>query len=106
MASVASGRFVQLSYTYTYKEVLHCMDATLSLYTANQKEYLQVQMKGTEVPNPRHSSACDCTCVLARIDHCLMTLSCLPCTFCFVPAYVKFAHEFLMLFHRPCATYL
>ena len=26
-------------------------------------------MKGTEVPNPRRSSACDCTCVLTRIDH-------------------------------------
>ena len=37
-------------------------------------------MKGTEVPNPRPSSACDCTCVLTRIDHCLVTLSCLPCT--------------------------
>ena len=24
------------------------------------------QMKGTEVPNPRRSSACDCTCVLIR----------------------------------------
>ena len=23
-------------------------------------------MKGTEVPNPRHSSACDCTCVLTK----------------------------------------
>ena len=23
-------------------------------------------MKGTEVPNPRRSSACDCTCVLTR----------------------------------------
>ena len=40
-------------------------------------------MKGTEVPNPRRISACDCTCVLTRIDHCLVTLSCLPCTlFC------------------------
>ena len=40
-------------------------------------------MKGTEVPNPRRNSACDCTCVLTRIDHCLMTFSCLPCTlFC------------------------
>ena len=29
-------------------------------------------MKGTEVPNPRRSSACDCTCVLTRIDHCLV----------------------------------
>ena len=38
-------------------------------------------MKGTKVPNPRRSSACDCTCVLTRIDHCLVTLSCLPCTF-------------------------
>ena len=25
---------------------------------------------------------------------------------CFVPAYAKFVHEFLTLFHRPCATYL
>ena len=31
-------------------------------------------MKGTEVPNPRRSSACDCTCVLTRINHCLVTL--------------------------------
>ena len=30
------------------------------------------EMKGTEVPNPQRSSACDCTCVLTRIDHCLM----------------------------------
>ena len=22
------------------------------------------------MPNPRRSSACDCTCVLTRIDHC------------------------------------
>ena len=56
------------------------------------------------MPNPRRSSTCDCTCVLTRIDHCLVTLSCLPCTFCFVPAYAKFAHEFLTLFHRPCVT--
>ena len=35
-----------------------------------------------------------------------MTLSCLPCAFCFVPAHAKFAHEFLTLFHRPCANYL
>ena len=32
-------------------------------------------MKGTEVPNSRCSSACDCTCVLTRIDHCLMNNS-------------------------------
>ena len=25
---------------------------------------------------------------------------------CFVPAHAKFAHEFLTLFHRACATYL
>ena len=28
-----------------------------------------------------------------------MTLSCLQCAFCFVPAHAKFAHEFLTLFH-------
>ena len=54
-----------------------------------------VQMKGTEVPNPRRSSACDCTCVL--IDHCLVTLSCLPCAFFFVPAYAQFAQRFQSL---------
>ena len=43
-----------------------------------------IQMKGT---NPWRSSACECTCVLTRIDHCLVTLSCLPCAFCLVPAY-------------------
>ena len=42
-----------------------------------------ILMKDTEVPNPRHSSACDCTCV----NWCLVTsLSCLPCAlFCFCP---------------------
>ena len=39
--------------------------------------------KGTEVPNPRRSSTCDCTWALTWIDHCLATLSCLPCAlFC------------------------
>ena len=33
------------------------------------------------MPNPRCSSACGCTCVLIRIDHCLVTLSCLPCAY-------------------------
>ena len=27
-----------------------------------------------------------------------MTLSCLPCAFCFAPAHAKFVHEFLTLF--------
>ena len=78
------------------------------------------------MPNPRHSSACDCTCVLTRnrslsrdslmlaIVGCNPTFTkngrsgytrlCLPCVFCFVSADAKFAHEFLTLFHRPCAT--
>ena len=53
------------------------------------------------VPNPRHSSTCDCTCLLTGIDHSLVTLSYLPRAFYFVPAYAcaKFAHEFLTLFH-------
>ena len=42
-------------------------------------------MKGTEVPNPRCSSACDCTCVLTRIDHCLVNnRSCHACQMCSV----------------------
>ena len=42
-------------------------------------------MKGTEVPNPRRSSACDCACVLTRIDHCLVNnRSCHACQMCLV----------------------
>ena len=51
----------------------------LCLHMENKNLSLTIEMKGTEVPNPRRSSACDCTCVLTRIDHRLVTLSCLPC---------------------------
>ena len=37
--------------------------------------FIATKMKGTEVPNPRRSSACACTCVLTRIDHCLVNNS-------------------------------
>ena len=37
-------------------------------------EWLHIRMKGTEVPNSRRSSACDCICVLTRIDHCTFCL--------------------------------
>ena len=63
-------------------------------------------MKGIEVPNPRRSSASDCTCVLTRNR----SLSCdslmLAMRIVLFHAHAKFAHEFLMLFHRPCATHL
>ena len=36
---------------------------------------VQITMKGTEVPNPQCSSACDCTCVLTGINHCLVNNS-------------------------------
>ena len=37
------------------------------------------------MPNPRRSSACDCTCVLTRIDHCLVNnRSCHACQMCLV----------------------
>ena len=32
-------------------------------YCAYSYFYIKYPMKGTEVPNPRRSSACDCTCV-------------------------------------------
>ena len=69
--------------------------------------YSSIGMKGTEVPNPRRSNACDCTCVLTRIDHCLVTLMlAMHILFCScLPGYAKFTHEFLTLFHRPSATY-
>ena len=62
-------------------------------------------MKGTEVPNPRRSSACDRTCVLTR-NRSLSRDSHACHAHCFVPAHAKFAHEFLTLFHRPCAAFL
>ena len=55
------------------------------------------------MPNPRHSSACDCTCVLTR-NRSLSHDSHAYHALCFVLAHAKFAHEFLTLFHRPCAT--
>ena len=66
------------------------------------KYYITLSMKDTEVPDPRSISACNCTCVLTRLSR----DSCLQCAFCFVSAYAKFVHEFLTLFHRPCASYL
>ena len=69
-------------------------------------ESLLKGMKGTEVSNPRCSSACDCTCVLIRNRTQSRDSLMLSIAFCFVPAHAKFAHEFLTLFHRPCATYV
>ena len=47
-----------------------------------------------------------CTSHIFKIPLTQCVPHCLPCTFCFVHAYAKFAHEFLTLFHRPCATCL
>ena len=91
-----------------------------------------LKMKGTEVPNPWRSSALvSCpdyfspsgsekyglgtklavhvivlVCEVMRLDHTFWPFRDFYATFCFVPAYAKSAHEFLTLFHRPCATYL
>ena len=67
----------------------------------------KVTISNAKVPNPRHSGACHCTCVrvLTR-NRSVSWLSHACHAHCFVPAHAKFAHEFLTLFHRPCATYL
>ena len=57
-------------------------------------------MKGTEVPNPRRSSACDYTCVLTKNRSRSCDSLILASTFCFVSAYAKFAHKFQTLFER------
>ena len=64
-----------------------------------------IEMKGTKVPNPRRSSACDSTCVLTR-NRSLSRDSHTCHEHCFVPDRAKFAHEFATLFHRPCAAFL
>ena len=64
-----------------------------------------IEMKGTKVPNPRRSSACDSTCVLTR-NRSLSRDSHTCHEHCFVPDRAKFAHEFPTLFHRPCAAFL
>ena len=67
------------------------------------------KMKGTEVPNPRRSSACDCTCVLTRIDHCLVNYrSCRACQMCsvFVLTCAKSAHVFQKLSYSLCGLCL
>ena len=56
--------------------VMSCMSSLLHVLLRIpiffQASKLTSIMKGTEVPNPQRSSACDCTCVLTRIDHCLV----------------------------------
>ena len=49
-----------------------------------------VRMKGTEVPNPRRISTCDCTCVLT-ID-CLVTHACHAHSVLFLPMQSSFTN--------------
>ena len=58
------------------------------------------EIKGTEVPNPWRSSACDCTCVLTRNQSLSRDSVILAMHIVFVSACAKFAHEFLTLFER------
>ena len=51
-------------------------------------------MKGTEVPNPRCSSACDCTCMLTRMDHCLVNNSSM--TFALELIWHAFLYQFIL----------
>ena len=70
----------------------HCAVHRVQLAAYLLLSYLRMLRIRTEVPNlrrsSRRSSACDCTRV--PIIACLVTLSCLPCAFCFIPAYAKF----------------
>ena len=45
------------------------------------------------MPNPRRSSACDCTCVLTRIDHCLVNNSIM--TFALELIWHAFRYQFI-----------
>ena len=52
-------------------------------------DHVLVKMKGTEVPNPRRSSACDCTCVLIRNRTRSVTHACHRILFCSCPCKVR-----------------
>ena len=70
---------------------------------------LQICFLRLWVPNPRRSSACDCTCVLTRIDHCLVNYrSCRACQMCsvFVLTCAKSAHVFQKLSYSLCGLRL
>ena len=41
-------------------------DVTQEMHFTQRQLLLHLWMEGTEVPNPRRSSACDCTCMLIR----------------------------------------
>ena len=90
----ASGNAEVWKYKYgnRCKEVRTKVTETTRMETEQKWEEKLPQWKALK--NPRRSSACDCTCVLTRIDHCFVTFSCLPCAFCFVPAYAQFAQRF------------
>ena len=71
----------------TLVSLIHSLLRTI--YVANTKPKASTLiadiMKGTEVANPQRSSACDCTCVLTRVDHCLVNnRSCHACQMCLV----------------------
>ena len=69
---IISGLFIGVAQTYA------------SFSPCHHWWYKLAQMKGTEVPNPRRSSACDSTCVLTRNRS--LTLSCLRmCIVLFLP---------------------
>ena len=82
-------------------------------YSLNPHKFVlsMSQMKGAKVPNPRRSSACDCTCchahsVLFLPMHSLLkgfrfSHACHAHSVLFLPT--ESSHEFLTLFHRPCA---
>ena len=48
------------------KYTVNCYTIHVILVVSLLSRIKPTRMKGTEVPNPRRSSACDCTCVLTR----------------------------------------
>ena len=68
----------------TYVEILL---PPLYKHTTVELYYTTKLMKGTEVPNPRCRSACDCTCVLTRKSITVSWLSQACHAHCFVPAH-------------------
>ena len=74
------------------QEILH-IDSEAILEVLWKVQCTTYIMKGTEVPNPRRSSACDCTCVLTRIDHCLMNNSIM--TFALELIWHAFRYQFI-----------
>ena len=107
-----SRPWISLHVMNTVTELWIMLIRSPSFHTCQLMSFEEIEPSQNQ-PNEKHWSAKpsvqQCIWLYLRVDKKSITVSWLShacLAHCFVPAHAKFAHEFLALFHRPCATYL